>query len=312
MRSFFGVLAALTAIIGCTSVSFRDRIAERDMASGDVGYEYYPPRPYLLVQATDKGREPKVFTVPDVTRKRYVKHHPGWGTMEFGFKSQDGLITEFNHKFDSKAAETVTAGSGMITALGGLAPEAAAEGVKQWKSVLKDIVTKSLGDTPMKPEDEQKLWAGTPDQSQPFTLKFLIKIADAIEQKVIPTIAGEQQNEPFRTMSSRLLEAARNLRAKSTFTYVGVEELIDKVLAVRADVREIIAPLKEELAILRDVANDREAFEERFAVARRAATSLEDLVKQLDGFAGPTLQPLELFEIQNVNGKLQFTRARTF
>lgn len=111
------LLAALipAVVLGCASVR------NLDSAGNRIGFAHYSPRFYLVITPTkDKGEQVSLLTLPDLTKDpSYIRHKAGWGSVEFGFKLANGVLTEFSAKGDSKAPETLTAIAGLGTAYAG-------------------------------------------------------------------------------------------------------------------------------------------------------------------------------------------------
>ena len=98
-------------LAGCASVRFVD-MTETDGCGNpkDLGFLYYPPKPYLLVEPTkDGGLTASVLSLPDVAHPHRVQHKEGWGTLDFNFTTQNGMITTWGQKADSKGPETIEA-----------------------------------------------------------------------------------------------------------------------------------------------------------------------------------------------------------
>ena len=105
-----GLIATLSGIFvlgatGCARVKFLDADNRR---AGNIGFEYFPPKPYLAIEtAADGTRKATIVCVPDVSRPMRVKHVTGWGTSDFSFTVTNGMITTFGQKMDSKGPETI-------------------------------------------------------------------------------------------------------------------------------------------------------------------------------------------------------------
>lgn len=111
-------LAFLTLLTGCAGVKFTSSPHE----SRDSGFLFYPPKPYLVVEPTEKGPQAKLLILPDVSRPSYVRYDRGWGTIDFRFEIENGMIKSFGQTLDSKGPETITAvAGGFASALTGLA-----------------------------------------------------------------------------------------------------------------------------------------------------------------------------------------------
>lgn len=119
MYSRHGIQLLLLSIasslpVGCASISFHP---ENGNQRKDKGFLYYPPKPYLVVEPTEKGEKVRVVVLPDLKNASRVRQNPGWGTTQFSFSTTNGVITTFNAANDSKAAETLT---GLLSGAGGI------------------------------------------------------------------------------------------------------------------------------------------------------------------------------------------------
>jgi hypothetical protein len=116
------IACTLLAVGGCASVEVK-RINSGDTTTD--GVRYYGTPPYLLVgaQPTEEGKAiytTSIIYLPNYSEAYAVKVKQGWGTANGSLKlSPGGMLSEFGSAIDSKGPETITAVSGLITAVAG-------------------------------------------------------------------------------------------------------------------------------------------------------------------------------------------------
>jgi len=96
----------LTVILcGCAHLEFTDG-----------GLTYYDPKPYLFVSTTkDCVSTATVVMVPD--QKKMVKFISGYGTADLTIGLSNGMIINAGQKTDTQIPQTISALTGMATAL---------------------------------------------------------------------------------------------------------------------------------------------------------------------------------------------------
>jgi len=104
----------VVGLTGCASIDFYEVIS--DGTQKEVGFLYYPPKPYLLIETKDDNTVTSIISLPDLSRPHRVKQDNGWGSAELGFEVENGMIKSFNSKTDSKGPETLTSIAGLGTA----------------------------------------------------------------------------------------------------------------------------------------------------------------------------------------------------
>ncbi|RYE89626.1 MAG: hypothetical protein EOO37_04675 [Cytophagaceae bacterium] len=147
MTNLLRVLAAASVLCAASSCAGYKvvRVAGSD-AQDTKGIRYWRPAPFLLVSEGGKTPEDakaiaslkadglltyQIIYLPDPTENYAIKYHGGLGTADLTFKLVNGWnLTEVNTKTDSKIPETITAVSGLLTAVAGvIAKKAATERV---------------------------------------------------------------------------------------------------------------------------------------------------------------------------------------
>jgi len=106
-----GSLILLSLLSGCAHLDF-----------GGEGLTYYDPQPYLLVTI---AKDCKVTAAPLVLPgdRRAVKFVPGYGSAKLSVSLANGMITQAGQDTDTQVPATITALSGLGTAVAGLAKE---------------------------------------------------------------------------------------------------------------------------------------------------------------------------------------------
>jgi hypothetical protein len=99
------VFLLIGVLCGCAHLEF-----------SDGGLTYYDPKPYLFVSRTkDCVTTASVIMIPEQRKK--VKFRSGYGTADLSISLTNGMITSAGQKTDTKVPETITAVSGLTTAL---------------------------------------------------------------------------------------------------------------------------------------------------------------------------------------------------
>lgn len=107
-RIVIGSIIFLSILSGCARLDF-----------GEKGLVYYDPKPYLLVTATN---DCKVTAVPLVLpgNEKAVKFIPGYGSANLSVSLANGMITQAGQETDTQIPATITAITGLGTAVAGM------------------------------------------------------------------------------------------------------------------------------------------------------------------------------------------------
>lgn len=87
-----------------------------DLSGKKTGIKFYSPKPYLLVARTENKEKPvdvQVIYLPDLAKPMYAAPRAGLGSADISVALQNGMLTSFGAKSDSRIPE-------MLAALGGL------------------------------------------------------------------------------------------------------------------------------------------------------------------------------------------------
>ncbi len=130
----------LMACMGCTPRV----IVHANPSKNDNGIRFYRPKPYLKIEpaevAVDKSQTAYVpgmvrislAYLPDFSEEYAIDVRTGCGTANVGIKLEDGWnLTEISQDLDSQTDENIEAIGGLVKAVGGIVPTAAAGGADQ-------------------------------------------------------------------------------------------------------------------------------------------------------------------------------------
>jgi len=94
-------------ICACASVKVVD-CSQENWYGGckEIGFEYHPAKPHLLVHPGENGAVATLISLPDVNQKRA--------------KLENGMLQEFGQKSDSKGPETISAIGSSAPSIGSL------------------------------------------------------------------------------------------------------------------------------------------------------------------------------------------------
>ncbi len=257
--TFICLVVFFSLITGCASVNFVDEDNEK------IGYEYYPPKPYLVIEPDKDGkRKARIFSVPDLSKPRRIVHKGGWGTLDFSFKVTDAMLTEFGGKFDSKGPETITAVTGGVASL---ATSASTLGVA--------------------------FMAQAP--ANRYSITSVIKALDILTNDVLLELNKPEVVDPG-------LIAVRNNIGLLNTTLDGLKEIApgsDIVLAVgqnRKAVGKVVPKLEIELGILEKLANVDKNIRVPNQQAARVVPGMKLAIRELKGYVKIQTK-IELYEI---------------
>ena len=303
------LLVTATSLCGCATVEFLAPNPAKPKTFKKVGYEYYLPKPFLLVENTKEGHKVSVITLPNLSEKRFVQHRAGWGTTEFGFKTQNGVITEFNNKYDSKGPETITAATGLLTAL------AAAPATEGSTSIVDTIVQGVLAQA-FKDDAAavEKLWAGTLKANEELEFEFkAIKDAREAIQRARSALSGVSGKEPFKSTDLQLSGQVAILQNFEKIEYSTPVELRTKLTNATKAAGRALRVIKNEKKTLTIIVENPKNYSDSVGHATRAIPDLDKAIKVLTPIAAPTPAPLELYEIvpDESGGSIHFRRVWT-
>ena len=268
LKILFLSLTSLFLLSACSSVSFQDK-----KTGEEVGFEYFPAKPYLVVSENEKGeRSVVLISLPDVSRPHEVKHKGGWGTLDFNFTVSNGMITGFGQKVDSKGPETIEA----VT--GGFAAVASVMGVPGFLPGEEGFFLRDQGVKQLAGELEENV-------IKPLELDLDTKL-----QKIATNL----------TKPRDALKAAANIPVTQTI------ELPALVESRRQSLVAALEELKKSLGILTVFTDNLQNENPSMQVALDAKYHLEGIIKRLIPFTVGLLGNLQIYEIVEMGGKISF------
>lgn len=279
MRIFSAVMWrwVFTGILCLVAVSCTNEVRFVDMkADGktNVGFLYYPPTPYMLVQTDAKGvRSATLISLPDVTKPHRVVHRGGWGTVDFNFKVSNGMITEFGEKFDSKGPETISAVSGGMTSLlGAVAP--------------------FLGAAPPSVAGEAV-----------FTVTPVATAHDKLQD-----VAGELQHADLQVARGRIVTIQTTLNNLKTLKIKqsGSGDLFRQIVDHQAKVTAELTKLRGEMAGLEGMGKAQTVDSVVAGQIASALIPLRKAVGLLTSYVRAKSSGIELYEVKDINGTVKF------
>lgn len=285
------LVPVLVVFTGCAHVRFENDDGDR------VGFEYYPPKVYLVVQRTEAGPTVNILTLPDLAEPRYVKHKEGWGVTEMSFKVENGVLVEFNQKHDSKGPETLQ-GAGSLA--GGVAGIITAQAAMLTAHTAADqAVIEAVG----------AAMAGLPKLTVPqtYTIPVLGESVTGIAELARQLQLGR---EPFTSIAERLQSLSAKLDTLKSVQYADAQALLKAIFERRKLVRETVIPgLLKERAILQKIENNPGEFPAAFGHADRAGDQLDKIIAKLTEFAGLQAAPVEIYEMVRHGTGVRFNRV---
>jgi len=305
----FSICLAM-CLTGCASVKFFE--GPGDETDKEVGFPFYPPKPYILIERGEKGLVTSLISLPDTSNPHYVKTSTGLGTAEMGFDVQNAMISKFNSSTDSKIPETITA---LTTIATGSAALITAESMKLTAEKLKDESIKTL----------EKMQPKTKDTKVDYTLKEYVdaetmlkctirplltgtasddECADTIkpktseEQKKLATLFGEELiivNDQIQ-----ILESNKNI----SYELDKPDTLIEKLKASVNTTRSIVTELTYVSDRLATYHNNPGDFKEEFKYAKKIHEILKPVISSLSSLLANGSDKEGLYEINYLKGSL--------
>lgn len=259
LKILFLSLTSLFLLSACSSVTFED-----PKTGEEVGFEYFPPKPYLVISENEKGeRSVALISLPDVSSPRQVKHEGGWGTLEFNFTVSNGMIVAFGQKVDSKGPETIDAVSGGLTS-----------------------IVSSLG-----------LGVGAMAAAKvTLTNEAVEKLAGDLKFQVIDPLSMDQ-NPALQKVANALRKTWGKLLSAANIEITGDKELLDVIESNRKELAALLKELEENFDILTIFADNPKNINPSLEVAREARYHLGKIIKGLKPFTVAPPENLQIYEI---------------
>ncbi len=278
------LLTVLAVVSACASVGNYARDEKGKLKH--QGFLHYAPVHYLVIEPGEDGASSaKVISLPDLTKPQVMQYHPGWGSVEFSFKLQNGVLTEFGSKADSKGPETIAAVGTLASSYGALLTGQAA------------LITAA------KPAGADATGTAT------LTLHVLLEAANDLKDDVVEPLDPVAPNDPtLRRTRDVAKEHEATLRGFAALTLRGEDDLLKKLAEIQKEVRGIVKELEAEGKTLTTYLD---ALSEtgRRSLATCAQAALADVAKDLREFAYPKAG-LTIFEIvPRDGGGVEFLRV---
>jgi len=165
------LLIVMAVVNGCAHMDF---YTDKDLKQ-KTGIKYYISKPYLLITKTgnkDKPIEASLIYLPDQSQSFYAKPVSGWGTADLSIAFNNGMITSFGQKTDSKIPETIQAVGSLVPGIGG-----------SFKSIAEAI---SISQHGMVKQATPVDYLGASDELKTIAKKLRSDVVTAGERKIIP------------------------------------------------------------------------------------------------------------------------------
>ncbi|HEX8325703.1 MAG TPA: hypothetical protein VF595_17495 [Tepidisphaeraceae bacterium] len=296
------LLLSSLVLSGCAEVT----VTRPD--TNEKGFLTYTPVPHLLVEKNKEGGPvTKLISLPDTSRPMYIEHGGGYGTLDFNFTLENGMLTTFGQKTDSKIPETITG----IASLGGLAT-----GVGSLHTALNPVRAAAGANTKMIHSADLKN-ARIVSATQPNTLRYDI---DAIEEAIalleqaraqLPDAPPAPDTSTVKKMIDKELEDAdKKLKKLKPIEISTTADPIEAIKLHLKDLPAIIERLTEAHGLLRAIIDKAAAKDVDTSKQEQAAYILSGAVGRLQGLI-PSKSAVELYRIDsNGRGTMYFTRVR--
>lgn len=223
------------ALTGCASVS------NHNTSDEDIGFEHYAGKHYLVVEPGKDGTHSfKVVTLPDLSKPRYIRHHEGWGSVQFSFTLENGVLTEFGSTSDSKAVETFQTVGTLGTAYGALL------GTKVTADAA--IAVAEFAVTPMAAFDGLKVGADGRDGAASISVTALKDIASELVDRVVAPLLNTSSDQTNQ-LGSEISSIATNVSDAASLDPAG--ELSEEIAKSRKAVASAARALTEKEASLK-------------------------------------------------------------
>lgn len=260
------------AFTGCASVKFCDE------NGNDIGFEYHPAKPYLLIETDDKDvQKARIISIPDMSKTRYVKRQSGLGTVDFSFKITDSMLNEFAGKSDSKVPETIAA----VTS--------------GFSSVVKAAHTAGL----------MSMGSETPTNGTTFKVPQVVDAIDALDNGIreLPTQADpdDKDKSSFLVLVDvRSRVEAIKIELDKLKEFKGtIETILNEFLKNRKAVSEKVSRLKPEVDVLEKFAtSDAKDYKLYSKKAQNASRPMKNAIRLLTDYTGDPKPKMRLYEIR--------------
>jgi hypothetical protein len=293
IKNSIAICFTIALLTSCSSVDFYQVNESGDQE--EVGFLYYPPKPFLLIETKDNNISTSIISLPDLSRPHRVKQSKGWGTAELGFVIENGMIKSFNSKIDSKGPETIASIASLGTAQAAIdAAEAA-------------IITAELaaGDT----IKMTKAGGALTDFPLNYKVKVFVGSSKSLEEMVLPIL--ETKSTKFSYEIKSIKQVISVLKANEKIDYAPFDP--DKLLT---DVEKRRKIAKQQADILKNITTTLSVYSNNGAeepslilLAKNANAQLKPVMKSLLGFSLRSSSVNGLYEIGYTNGRINLKKV---
>lgn len=293
-RRIIMLLGVAALIASCSSVDFYE--VDENGKQNNVGFLYYPPKPYLLIEAKDGSMVRSVISLPDLSKPHRIRQRKGWGTAELGFTIDNGMISTFNSKTDAKGPEALTSIAGLGTAEAALITAKAAEIVAE---------ASTGGD-----DDKAGFVLGSKEKFPiDYKVDSFVKSVAILKGEVLPILANGASN--FEYEIQLINEVVSFLESSSMIDYdpLKPDDFINEIEKRRK-------PAKQQANILKNVSTTLTIYENNGAekpalilIAKSANDGIKPVIKMLNNFSLRNASIAGLYEISYINGKLNLSKV---
>lgn len=290
------VLLLSSGLTGCASVKVTDK-------HGTKGFLTYTPVPHLLVEKSKEGVvTTRVISLPDTSRPRYLTHRGGYGSLQFNFALENGMLTTFGQTSDSKIPETVAGLAGVGTL---------ATGVGALHTALNPIIAKAAGTESLQSlQSMQMIKPGT--NTTPPTFEFTaVKDAIALINNDVEQPLQARKASHARALRLITEQLAELRKLQQVQIPIGAQNS-DPLKGVADHLKPlpgIIKRLTEAHAMIRGIVDGSAATNIDTSIEQNAAYTLSQAIGLLRKLV-PEESPVELYRIDTTDaGVMYFTRV---
>lgn len=291
--TFTPLLITTFILSSCASIDFYE--VKKDKTLENLGFLYYPPKPYLLIETKGENLTTKIISLPDLSNPHRVKQDNGWGTAELGFTIENGMIKTFNSKTDSKGPETITSLASLGTAKAELKAAKAA-------ILTAELTPASIVEAKDNKGDKVKLPTS-------YTVNAFENSYKTIKNKVLLSL--NDNKKIFKDEINTLTAVHKILKNKTTIKYEPLKP--DALLSAVEERRKI----SRKLAIkLKNVSSTLDIYESSkpkegnvILLAKNANVPLKNVIKEILGFSLRSSSVTGLYEIDFISGKLNLRKV---
>lgn len=265
--AILGVAFILIFTTGCASVR------NLDADGNKIGFEHFAGKHYLVLEPLkDGGHQLKVLTLPDLSQPGTIKYKSGWGSVQFSFKLQNGVLSDFGNARDMKGAETLAAVGAAVGTLG-----------TAYAGVLAATITAGAAVTTQSVD-------GPTAEAPELVIDSLQESANLLRTEVVDPLSQIKELVPI---ANEIYVQAGVLEGIAQLDITG--EIIAQIIEAQEETLEVATELEKADRELRSIL-DMASYDFDPAGVVRALTVLGEQIRTLKNFALSEKQPI-FFEI---------------